>query len=229
VSGDFYFFAEVSKNGSLFRIIAAADCTGHGVPGAFMSMIGNDLLNQIIHERKITAPAEILTHLHEGVRSALKQNEATAEFETHSRDGMDICLCSFEAGNYELEFAGAQRPLFIVHKNNSGGNGKKFIAEEIKGDKFPVAGTHHGQKRMFTPRTVNLNPGDSIYLYTDGYADQFGGASGKKMMSKKFKELLLSLSGKNMSDQKKVLDDTIQRWKGNRVQVDDILVIGIRM
>jgi serine phosphatase RsbU (regulator of sigma subunit)/Tfp pilus assembly protein PilF len=210
VSGDFYWYAE--KNGK--RLIAACDCTGHGVPGALMSMIGNNLLNQIVNESEITEPARILDNLHMAIRKSLKQEE-----QKDNNDGMDIAMISFN-GEREIEFAGAQRPLWILRN-------KEII--EIKGNKYSIGGMQNEQHRTFSPVKVALEKNDILYLFTDGYVDQFGGKEGKKFMTKNLKELLLRISGLSMAEQEVELRANINSWMGNREQVDDILVIGIRI
>ncbi|MDQ3046155.1 MAG: SpoIIE family protein phosphatase [Bacteroidota bacterium] len=211
VSGDFYWFG--IKDGK--KIIAAVDCTGHGVPGAFMSMIGHNLLNQIISENGITDPAEILNALHRGVQGALKQGTNVVD----TSDGMDVALCTIDMDNQELKFAGAYRPLFLL-------NGTK--QEKIEADKYPIGGSQLDVERKFTTHTLKVQKGDTIYMTTDGYADQFGGEKGKKFMVKRFNELLLSMQPKSMQGQSELLDQTFENWRGEFQQVDDILIIGIR-
>lgn len=214
VSGDFYYYAEAGKR----ILIGAADCTGHGVPGAFMSMIGNDALNEIIVGKGITSPGEILNKLHDGVRVALKQDTSKME----SSDGMDIALCSLDPVNKVLEYAGALRNLYVAR------NGSKTL-EIIKANKQSVGGLRSDEKKTFTNHTVKLNSGDSFYIFSDGYADQFGGKDGKKFMMKRLRDALVSIQGNEMKEQGRILDDTIEQWRGGREQVDDILVIGIRI
>ncbi|MES2590244.1 MAG: SpoIIE family protein phosphatase [Bacteroidota bacterium] len=229
VSGDFYWFAE--KDGK--RLIASCDCTGHGVPGALMSMIGNNILNQIVNEKGIISPAEILNELHREIRKALKQDEHAT-----NRDGMDIALITFYSET-EIEYAGAQRPLWIVKKQmeelenlqgekNGAGKGSPIITE-IKADKFSVGGYQSETERFFTNHRIVLAKDDCIYISSDGFADQFGGTDGKKFMSKRFKALLLENNKFTMSEQENNLIETIDTWKGKHEQVDDILVIGIRI
>jgi serine phosphatase RsbU (regulator of sigma subunit)/Tfp pilus assembly protein PilF len=208
VSGDFYWYAE--KDGK--KLIAACDCTGHGVPGALMSMIGNNILNQIVNEKGITSAAEILNHLHSDVRKSLKQEE-----HPENRDGMDIALLIFK--NNEVEFSAAQRPLWLV-RNNS--------LTEIKGTKSSIGGMQTEETRSFESHTFQLEKGDLLYLFSDGYADQFGGASGKKFMTKNMKQLILGVHKSSMKEQLRILDTTIEAWKDKNEQVDDILVIGIK-
>lgn len=215
VSGDFYWFTEKDD----LLLIAVADCTGHGVPGAFMSMIGNDLLTQIVIEKGITQPHSILTQLHDGVKTALKQDNSTNE----TKDGMDIAIAAIKKGKDELHisFAAALRPLWFIPKD-------KNEVEEIKGDKHSIGGSYDTDQRTFTKHELQLKKGDKLFLSTDGYADQFGGENGKKFMTRNMKDVLLSYGDLPMSEQEKKLKNAFQDWKGDRGQVDDILVIGIR-
>lgn len=217
VSGDFYWFS--NKDGKI--IIASVDCTGHGVPGAFMSLIGNTLLNHIVNEKGVTDPAEILNQLNKEVNHSLHQTVTGSQ----SRDGMDIALCVFEEPIQPLKetttllFAGANRPLYYVS------NG---VLEEIKADKFPIGGLDHNDLKKFTTKTIVLQKNSIIYTSTDGYADQFG-QNNKKLKTKKFKEILLSIQDKSMEEQKEHLDQFIEAWKGLMEQTDDILVMGIKV
>ncbi len=211
VSGDFYWFAE--KNGK--RIIAAVDCTGHGVPGAFMSMIGNAFLNEIINEKGTTTPSIILDKLREKIIFSLKQTGAQGE----NKDGMDISLLSFDSDNKRVEFAGANNPLWKI-------TNKKI--EEIKGDKQPI-GIFSGELIPFTNHIIDIEKGDTLYIFTDGYADQFGGENGKKFKYKQIQTMLLDINDKSMSKQEDYLNKSINEWKGKLEQVDDILLIGIRV
>ena len=212
VSGDFYFFAQ--KQNQIF--IAAVDCTGHGVPGAFMSMIGHNLLTQIITERGVVEPAEILNQLHKSVRHSLQQDSEKAE----NRDGMDISLITFDKFQNTIEFAGANRPLYIIRENE---------ILETKGDKFPIGGMQYEAERKFSSHTLSLEKGDRVYLFTDGYADQFGGEKGKKFMVKNLQKTLLAVQRFQISEQREQLDKVIEDWRGNSEQIDDILLIGIEV
>ncbi|MBL0046870.1 MAG: SpoIIE family protein phosphatase [Bacteroidetes bacterium] len=214
VSGDFYWFGSVNVQGVSHHILAAADCTGHGVPGAFMSMVGNTILNEIVITKHIIDPSEILSQLHHGVKTALQQSE------NESRDGMDICLCSINSKTNEVLYAGAFNPLWILR--NSG------EMEIIKATKSAIGG-FTPDDQVFESHKVQLQKGECIYLFTDGYADQFGGENGKKLTSKKFRDALLANSYKTMKEQGFFLDNYIEIWKGNESQVDDILVIGARV
>lgn len=214
VSGDFYWFGEKNNR----KVIVAADCTGHGVPGALMSMIGHNLLNQIVLEKGITEPGKILTALNEGVRNALKQGHHRFEGEDTS-DGMDICLCSIDDSKNEVQYAGALRPLVLV---------KKGVLTKIDSDRYPIGGHQDNNDLEYTTHTFTVEKTDTIYLFSDGYADQFGGPKGKKFMVKRMQDMLISIQGMNMQEQGTYLGKTITDWMGSMQQVDDILVIGIR-
>ncbi len=210
VSGDFYSFFPNEDGG----VITAADCTGHGVTGAFLSVIGNSLLNQIINEKKIKDPGIILDNLHEEMIIALNQRNSD------STDGMDVSICSVDIKKNQLRYAGANRPLWIVRNN-------EIIIHAA--NKFPVGGLQILHDSKFNSHLIQLEKDDSVYIFTDGYADQFGGELGKKMMTKKFKEVLVSIQNLKMDDQKKFLKDFFENWKGKQEQVDDVLVLGIRI
>lgn len=218
VSGDFY-WASMQKNTS---IIAAVDCTGHGVPGAFMSMIGNTLLNQIVNERELVRPSEILFQLRDEVIKSLKQTGATGE----SRDGMDIALCSIKPlskesqnAHFLVEFSGANNPLIVIQQGE---------LKEYKGDKQPI-GIYSGEPKPFSQVSLELKKGDLIYLYSDGYADQFGGPQNKKFKYAQLKELLTTIAKLPMPAQHQKLKSKFDDWKANNEQVDDVLVIGIKL
>lgn len=215
VSGDFYWFAEKDNK----AIIAVVDCTGHGVPGAFMSMIGNTLLNQIILERGVTRPAEVLNQLHQEIKYALKQDDLT---EDSSRDGMDIALVVFHKLHNILEFAGANNSLYMVQ------NG---VLEEIQGNRMGIGGVHKKGENSFQNHIVKLKDIDTnIYLSTDGYADQFGGPKGKKFLASNLKKLLEELSlMPSFKAQHLFLNKTMEEWRGKEKQLDDQLVIGFKI
>ncbi len=227
VSGDFYAYAKKDTK----HIFAVADCTGHGVPGAFMSMIGTNLFNQIINEKGITQPAEILRHLDIGIERALKQDES----ENH--DGMDMIICSLDFTNKQFEYAGANRPLWIMHQqptNTLYPQGPGLRAElygeymcMIKPDKVPIGGFLRLSESSFTNHLFIFQPGDAIYLFTDGFADQFGGEHGRKLLSKRFRDYLISIRDKPVKVQEDLLNLYFENWKQNREQVDDVLVVGI--
>jgi serine phosphatase RsbU (regulator of sigma subunit)/HAMP domain-containing protein len=213
VSGDFYWFDQL--NGKV--MFAAVDCTGHGVPGAFMSIVGHNLLRQIMSKYQDTQPSKILDELSKGVRDTLHQRSFE---ESTSKDGMDITLCTLDKENSELEFAAAFNPLYLVR------DGEIF---EIKGNKFSVGIYLEKETQKFTNHKLKLQKGDVIYIFSDGYADQFGGPKGKKFMQSQFRNLLFDIHRKPMPEQRRILDSTIEHWRGNEDQVDDILVMGMRM
>jgi serine phosphatase RsbU (regulator of sigma subunit) len=233
VSGDFYWFEEIENEAlapdvdELFNpdavvssekvsklVFAVVDCTGHGIPGAFMSMIANELLNEIVIEKNITSPDLILNHLHRGIRYALKQDQ------TDSRDGMDISICTLDKLTHTLEFAGASNPLFLL-KNNE--------LEIIKADKMSIGGTVTGKERLFNKNLIQIESPTTLYLFSDGYQDQFGGPQNRKFMTKQFRELLCSIHLLDMPQQKEILDKTIMEWMGEYSQTDDITVMGLRL
>ncbi|MEO6882846.1 MAG: tetratricopeptide repeat protein [Bacteroidia bacterium] len=217
VSGDFYWASHTETN----FLIAAGDCTGHGVPGAFMSMLGINFLNEIVIEKKIVQPDKIMNELRQNIIHALNPEDTT---ET-SQDGMDMVLCSFNFKENKLQFAASNTPLWIIRNST---DKMQVQLEEHKPDKFPI-GKHDKDKIPFTAHEIQLQKGDIVYTFSDGYADQFGGASGKKFKYKQFQQLLLANCQKPMSEQKEVLNQTIETWRGNLEQVDDVLVIGIKI
>ncbi len=213
VSGDFYWFAK--KKNEVY--LAAVDCTGHGVPGAFMSMIGNDLLNQIINVQNISETGLILNNLHEDVQSALKQEDQSG-----NHDGMDIALCKINIKTNELDFASANRVLYL-YKNS------KEDLVEIKGDTKSIGGLIAMGKRDYTNYKVRLGKGDSFYIFSDGLTDQFGGPEGKKFGPKNLKAFIYNNIDKPMEEQGNLLLEKTGEWRNGYEQVDDILVIGIRV
>lgn len=236
VSGDFYYIEK--KNNK--TILAAIDCTGHGVPGAFMSMIGIDLLNHIILEKGQTDPGKILTELDKGLKKALHKKD-TIKTKTETMDGMDASICVIDNSSMKMQYAGAFNPVYIIPKNtdskrfeipycipfyNEDGNANGY---EIKADKYPIGGLYLEEDRKYTTREIQLEKEDKVYVFSDGYIDQFGGESGKKFMSKRFKQLLLSSSKKGMHAQKQHIDKTLNEWKGNFHQIDDICVVGVEI
>ncbi len=212
LSGDFYW---LKKEGNTFYI-AAADCTGHGIPGALMSMIGIEKLNSMV--LKTIEPSEILIQLNNSIAKALTQS---TQYE-HSQDGMDLALCSVNKETNTLKFAGANRPLWIIRK------GKKEI-EEIKGTKKAIGGLNLNRCTNFETHDIKLNKGDTFYIFTDGFADQFGGEKGKKMTNKILKKLLIDIQDIAMSHQENYLKSYIEDWKTEKEQIDDILLIGVRV
>jgi ligand-binding sensor domain-containing protein/serine phosphatase RsbU (regulator of sigma subunit) len=212
VSGDFYWFEE--KNGKY--ILGVGDCTGHGVPGALMSMIGHNILNQVVLEKGITEPDQILNSLNDGVRSALKQDQ----HEQDTTDGMDIGIISYDKVKKEILFAGALRPLIVV---------KKGILSKVDSDRFPIGGSQDTRDMKFSMHRFFVEPGDTLYMFSDGYADQFGGIKGKKFMIKNLIGKLQSIQELPMHEQAFALEQTFEDWKAGFQQVDDVLVVGVRI
>jgi serine phosphatase RsbU (regulator of sigma subunit) len=213
VSGDFYWFSHFAD----FSILAAVDCTGHGVPGAFMSLIGYNQLNKIVNEEKITDPKDILSALNDGVLSVLHKNES------ESKDGMDIAICKIYHKSNKLEYAGAMRPLWIVSKEG--------ILTEIKADKIPI-GTKQKDRTepiAYHTQSFETNKGDTYYIFTDGYADQFGGEKDKKYSTGRFKELLIANAPLSPEQQEINIRKEHLNWKADNEQVDDILIIGFTL
>lgn len=211
VSGDFYWMHGDGDR----QYIAVCDCTGHGVPGAFMSIIGHNSLNKVVREYGITKPSSILDHLNTEVLKALMQrNEETIN------DGMDMALVAFDRKNFTLEFAGAYNPLYVVR------NGEVIT---YKGDRFPIGMTAIGDKKSFSNQVVDIKPGDMLYMCSDGYADQFGTEEVKKFKSGNVKKLLGEIWSQPVEEQKIILERETMKWRGNLAQVDDILFIGTKI
>jgi serine phosphatase RsbU (regulator of sigma subunit) len=226
VSGDFYWVSKIDNK----TIIAVADCTGHGVPGAFMSMLGITLLNEIVNKESNTNPAVILDRLRNEVTASLKQKGDRWE----QKDGMDIALCTFDLENMKLQFAGAINPLYLIRtsaKENVGITDTRINSDlnliEIKGDAMPIGITD--EMNSFTCQEIDIQKGDSFYLFTDGFPDQFGGPNHKKFSHKQFRELLIRTKTESLPDQQLMLENVLHEWMGNTSQTDDILVIGFRI
>jgi serine phosphatase RsbU (regulator of sigma subunit) len=210
VSGDFYWANVIDGK----FVMITADCTGHGVPGAFMSLLNISYLNEAIIEKRMDAPDKILDY----VRSQIIQSLNPEGSESEGRDGMDATLCVYDFKGMWLRFSSANNPLWLYRNNE---------IKEFSADKMPV-GMYHGEQKSFTQQTIGLRKGDIVYTFTDGFADQFGGEKGKKFKYKNFQQLLLNNANLPMAEQKQILEKTIRDWQGNMEQVDDILVIGIR-
>ena len=211
VSGDFYWLNQ--RDGK--AIVVVADCTGHGVPGAFMSMLGVSFLNEIVSGGRATQPYAILNELRALIKTTLSQTGKEGE----NRDGMDVAVCVIDFKKMQLQYAGAYNPMYMIRDGELIDN---------KPDKMPV-GIHLGEKESFTNHDVKIRKGDLIYLFSDGYVDQFGGGDGRKFMTKNFKRLLLEVSGLPMDEQKKKLEQRLDEWKGDEPQVDDTIVMGIKI
>lgn len=210
VSGDFFYVTRKEE----YIIAAAGDCTGHGVPGALMSIMGISFLNEILSSRGTLKASSILNLLRERVMNALHQTGRDEE----NKDAIDMALCVFDPGKNELQFAGANNSLYHIRKK---------VLTEIKADSMPV-GINAIEEESFRNQFVHLKKEDVIYIFSDGYADQFGGPDGKKFKYGPFKNLLIDISDKPMDQQKDILEKDIKEWKGNEEQVDDILVFGIK-
>ena len=214
VSGDFYWLQEY--DGKI--LVAAVDCTGHGVPGAFMSIIGNNQLNAAVREEGLTTPSLILDSLNRGVSSTLRsQTEGSG---AGIKDGMDIALICIDIENKQIQYAGAYNPLYIIR------DGKLL---ETKGDKFPIGLAQDDDLRLFTNHTFDLEKGDCIYIFSDGYPDQFGGPLGKKFKYDNFRSLLFEIHQLSPRKQLKQVENKFEEWKGELVQLDDVLLIGMRL
>ncbi len=210
VSGDFYWYAEKEDK----YIFTAADCTGHGVPGAFMSMLGSAFLGQIVNEKGITRPDLILNELHLLIREALKQAES------RNRDGMDMALCVYDPATQILEFAGAKNPLVYIQDNQ---------IHQIKGDRAPIGGEQKEAERRFTRHHIHINRPTHLFLFSDGFSDQFGGPENKKFMIKNLRQLFLDIHQKPLAEQHDHLDQVYEEWKGKENATDDVLVLGMRL
>jgi len=211
VSGDFYWESKIGDE----VIVVAADCTGHGVPGALMSMLGVTFLNDIVNTRKITRPAEILNKLRDDVISAFNQKGSRDE---EIYDGMDIAVCCIDMENSTIQFSGANNPLILIRESE---------ILHFKGDRMPVA---ISDKTMaFSNHTIELQQNDQIYIFSDGYIDQFGGDKNKKFMRKRLVNLLLEIKNEPMHRQKEILVKTFVDWKGDNEQTDDVVMIGMKI
>jgi serine phosphatase RsbU (regulator of sigma subunit) len=210
VSGDFYWIEKYYDK----LIIAVVDCTGHGVPGALMSVAGTIMLNKIVNEKQIVHPVNILNELNVEISNFFRQNDA--------KDGMDVAVCSIDLNTRMIEFAGANRPMWIMHQHG---------LEEIKGTKRAIGGNHSNDSSQadFKSSFKQAEPGDMIYLFTDGIIDQFGGENNKKLMKKRFKNFISSLRFKHMIQQKAIIENYVNDWKGDHEQIDDMLLLGLKL
>ncbi len=215
VSGDFYWIKKIENN----VIIAVADCTGHGVPGAFMSLLGTAFLNEIVARREITQTAQVLNELRTVIKSSLKQEV----FAINAKDGMDMTICCYNTENKQLQYSGAYNSMAMVKKNSE----DKFEIVEIEGDKMPI-GIHYAEEVSFTNHSFQLNNKERIYLFTDGYYHQIGNVQKRKYSKSAFLKTLLSIQKFGFKEQKDILEQNFDDWKGDFKQIDDILVVGIK-
>lgn len=210
VSGDFPWFVQIRNE----IFIAAVDCTGHGVPGALLSLVGYFLLNDIVRSRRITDPGKILDLLDEGVSTTLRPDEASG-----SKDGMDISLCRINPEQREVLYAGAHRSLYIMRNDE---------LVEIKGNKFPIGGGIFKNQTNFTTHPVKLNSGDSIYFGSDGFCDQFGGPKGRKFGTRQLREIIGKVHDLPMKEAAMVFEHAWETWKSDQKQTDDVLLVGVK-
>jgi serine phosphatase RsbU (regulator of sigma subunit) len=211
VSGDFHWYHKISEDECL---VAAADCTGHGLPGAMLAAIGCSLLNELVVQHPHSDPAELLGQLNERLIQALNQNGQRRG----AGDGMDIALCRIDRSKRELLFAGAFRPLYWMHDRH---------LTVVNGDRKPIGGAQHDPHRKFTVHRIAYHPGDRLYLFSDGYVDQFGGPERQKFLTRRLSEMLLAGQQLDMTGQRAMLEQAFLEWKGQNDQVDDVFVMGL--
>jgi serine phosphatase RsbU (regulator of sigma subunit) len=211
VSGDFYY----AYKRNTYTYLAVGDCTGHGVPGALLSILGISLLNEIVHTLHPPKANRILNHMREKMMKALHQTGDSNE----AKDSIDIALCVHNNANHTLQFAGAYRPLVILQADGK--------ATTIKPDKMPI-GIAPLEEKAFTNHTIEIKPGNRYYLFSDGYYDQFGGKKDSKFKFRRFRELLSDIHTQPMPEQLEILEHTFNQWKGNNIQIDDVLVFGFQ-
>jgi serine phosphatase RsbU (regulator of sigma subunit) len=212
VSGDFYWFEQTGD----YKLFSVADCTGHGVPGAMLSMVGHNILNKAVHDNKIIMPDELLRNLSENISKMLRQNQN----EKNIQDGMDIAICAYNEKEKIMYYSGAFNSLYKIS------NGK---LEELKPDKIFIGNYDQNSEQKFTLHKIPANPGDTFYVFSDGFADQFGGPEGKKFKYKPFQQLIAGMKDENMESQEKKLEAAFDKWKNTLEQVDDVCVIGVRI
>lgn len=211
VSGDLFWFAEVDG----LKVVAAADCTGHGVPGALLSLIGASLFEEVVLQRRITEPAAILDAMREGFEQALNKGDD----EAGHRDGMNASIAVIDQRERRLRFAGAYHPLYLLRND---------AITELKGDRMPI-GLQDGVAKPFAQHELRYQSGDRVYLFSDGITDQFGGPLGKKLRSAGLKQWLAETAALSMDDQHQAISDRFRAWKGTEEQIDDVLLIGVEL
>jgi len=209
VAGDFFWLDKINDD----VIFAVADCTGHGVPGALVSVVCNNALNRSIHEFKISQPSLILDKIRELVKKTFERSEEEV------KDGMDIALCSYNPKSNVFQFSGAFNSLYLIRNDK--------VLSEVKGDKMPIG--VHLREGAYTNNDIKVNKGDIVYLMSDGYQDQFGGPKKKKFLSKQLKEMLVTIHEKPLQEQKEILGLTFENWKGDSKQTDDVTIFGMRI
>jgi serine phosphatase RsbU (regulator of sigma subunit) len=210
VSGDFYWISAIEDR----VIFAAVDCTGHGVPGAFMSMLGVSFLNEIISRSRRPSAGKILDQLRANVKETLSQSE-----EGGTKDGMDIALCIYDRQKMTLQYAGAHNPLILIRDGE---------LTEFKADLMPI-GIHIVEEKNFSNHNIKVQKGDCFYVFSDGFQDQFGGAEGKKFLSRSMKRMFCDVHSQPMLKQKELIEKTMQQWMKGHEQVDDMIILGVRI
>jgi len=222
VSGDFYWYSKIQENNIEYQVIIVADCTGHGVPGAFMTAIGHNLLDEIVNNKRVVSPAQILKLLDRKVIQTLKQETENNATKVKVNDGMDMTIVVINQKDKILNFAGAKNPLYYISNNE---------VNVIKGSKFSIGGVQINHiAKNFEEHLINYAPNDMFYIGTDGFLDQFGGQSGRKFMKNRFIELLHKISKEKVQTQKKILEETMNSWMTDKyIQIDDMLVIGVKI
>ena len=213
IGGDFYWVREIEG----YRVVIVADCTGHGVPGALMSMLGVTLLNEQFRTFGIRQPGVILGHLRNKVKEILAQEGSVND----QKDGIDMAIVIIDQEKKELQFAGANRPLFLFRKKDD------YELYVIKGDKQPIG--VHWEEKEFTNHLIKIREHDSLYIFSDGFVDQYGGEKRKKFKSRNFKKLLLSVQAESMENQRKLIEEAFNNWRGSHEQIDDVCVMGVRL
>ena len=216
VSGDFFWYSTVKKDDTNIQVVIAADCTGHGIPGAFMTIMGNALLDEIVNAKQITEPAKILQELDQKVIATLQKRDGGEG----TNDGMDMGVLVINQAQKKAYFAGAKSPLWYICEGE---------VNQVKGSKYPVGSTQYPPPKVYESHTFDLKEGTMFYLFSDGFQDQFGGDQDKKYLKSRFRRFLLSISHFPCSKQKDLLTKEFEDWKGLNPQTDDVLVIGVQV